>query len=579
MLQALRGTIRLFWPGLLACAAALLAVLGMAGVASAAAPGTLDSSFGSAGVAAAPSNTRFLATAVQSDGKVVAVGESGVSGAANLMLARFTASGALDPTFGSGGVVEGPAVGSFGSLGRAVTIQSDGKIVVVGKATNSDATARDGLLIERYNSNGRLDGGFGSSGVVNVASASFGDGYAVAIQPNGKIIATGSIDAAGSDGIFPRVAVVRLNPNGGLDSGFAGGGVDVIDLGAFSYALGVALQSDGKIVIGGSQSPGLQVVNALIARLTSSGSLDSSFAAGGAYAHQYAQGAASSSFNALAIQGDGKIVAAGAATTGNTGADAIVVRFTSGGAQDGSFGSGGVVYDNSAVNLISSPTVPGANGVVIAPNGDIVAAGVFANSIQTFGTLWALTSSGAADGAFGSNGTAMLTNTSGNNTEFGGIAISPTNGDLLAAGDSASLGGTPTGIVARYIGFGAPPSPPFSLTLSGLKHSYKTSKVAKHGLKLLVGCNQACTISVVLSVSAATARKLHLKVHGKTLKVAGVSTNLSGAGTVSITLRLSKRLASALETLSKVALTLTVTVTSTSSQQHHTIKRSVGFKR
>ena len=269
----------------------------------AASPGSLDSSFGSGGIATMGQNTRLFGTAVQSDGKVVAVGESGAGSSADVLVARFTSSGALDHSFGSGGLVQGPAVptaGGSGSLARAVAIQPDGKIVVVGRATTADGTGTDGLLIERYDSNGGLDHSFGSGGVVNLLSSTYGDGYAVAIQPDGKIVATGAADAAGSGGTFPRVAVARLSSNGSLDTSFGSGGIDVLDLGAYSYADAVALQGDGKIVIAGSQRPGLEVTNALIARLTPSGARDSSFAGSGAFAQQYAaSGGAYSGFDAV----------------------------------------------------------------------------------------------------------------------------------------------------------------------------------------------------------------------------------------------------------------------------------------
>ncbi len=308
----------------------LLALIGVAvvsavgaGSAFAAAPGTLDSSFGSGGLAGTGQDTRLFAAAVQGDGKVVVAGESGVSSTPNILVARFTAQGGLDPSFGSGGIVHGPPVGSGpAAVARGVAIQPDGKIVVVGTESDSSGNFPHALVVERYTSSGGLDASFGSGGKVEqLTGSSAGQGLAVAVQPDGKIVATGAATASGSDGFAARVAVLRLTSSGALDSSFAGGGTDVIDLGPLSYARAVALQSDGKIVIAGSQAPGLQVPNALIARLTSGGQLDSSFGSGGSFAHQYAPGAANSSFNALAIQPDGKIIAAGSATSGNTGAD------------------------------------------------------------------------------------------------------------------------------------------------------------------------------------------------------------------------------------------------------------------
>jgi uncharacterized delta-60 repeat protein len=576
------ATLRALSRAILLCGAWAGLLAGATGAARAAAPGSLDSSFGSGGIAASAADTRLFGTAVQSDGKVLAVGEAGASSHATMLLVRFTSTGSLDRSFGANGVVRGPAISGTpgaGSLGRGVAIQRDGRIVVVGKNTSSDGSARDGLLVERFNSNGSIDKSFGSGGVVNLLTGnSFGDGYAVAVQPDGRIVATGTADTAGSGGTTPRVAVVRLNENGSLDTSFGSGGIDRLNLGAYSYALTVALQSDHKIVIAGSQAPGLQVPNALIARLTPSGALDRSFAGTGAYAHQYARGAANSGFTSLAIQPNGSIVAAGTAANGNSGADTLVVRFNASGAQDRTFGSGGVVSTSSAVHWSfgSTVTVPGANGVALSPNGDIVVAGSFANSIITYATVWALTSRGSLAGGFGHSGAAVLTNSDGNNTEYSAIALSTTSGDFVVAGDTDPFGGSYTGIAARYIGFGPPPSPPLKLSLNGVHHSYKTSRVAKHGLKLTVGCNEACKIKVSLTVSTREARKLHLKVHGKRpVTLARASATLRKVGRKTFVLRLSKQLAAALHNRSSVPVTLVVSATGTVSHKGHTIRRGM----
>jgi uncharacterized delta-60 repeat protein len=550
----------------------------------AASPGSLDSSFASQGIATMGQNTRLFGTAAQSDGKVVAVGESGTASSADVLVARFSSSGALDHSFGSGGLVQGPAVPAAkgtASLARAVAIQPDGKIVVVGKATTTDGTGTDGLLIERYNANGSLDHSFGSGGLVNLLSSTYGDGYAVAIQPDGKIVATGAADAAGSGGTFPRVAVVRLSSNGSLDPSFGSGGIDVLDLGAYSYAYAVALQGDGKIVIAGSQRPGLEVTNALIARLTPSGARDGSFAGSGAFAQQYAaSGGAYSGFGAVAVQPDGKLVAAGAATNA-TGADAFAVRFTSSGAQDGSFGSGGVVRSTSAVNYTPFGSgAPGADAIAIAPGGDVVTAGVFTDAAVSDAALWAFTPGGAPDPRFGSHGTVVTSIAGAAGSELAALALDP-SGNLVAVGDELTgFGSTYAGIAARYIGFGPPAVAPLKLAVTGVKRSYKTSTVVKHGLRLTTGCNESCTIKVSLTVSAATARKLHLKVHGKApVTIASGKAVLSAAGTKSITLKLAKATGKALGKQKSVGLTLVVSATSTSTHKSTTSRKGVTFKR
>ena len=562
----------------LLCAASVALVLGMAAVARAAGPGSLDSSFGSGGIVSSGQGTRLFGTTVLSNGKVVAVGESGAGTSVGLLLVGLTASGALDPSFGSGGIVHGPAIADGpGSLARAVAAQSNGKLVVVGSATDSSGVYSHGLIVERYNANGTLDTSFGSRGVVEVLNgSSFGNGYALAIQPDGRIIATGSAQTTFGNGTAPRVAVVRLSANGRLDPSFGSGGMDVIDLGPYSLANSVAVQHDGKIVIAGSQSPGIQ--NAVVARLTTSGALDPSFAGSGVYGHQYAQGSGASAFNTIAVQGDGKIVAAGAAGNGESGADAFIARFTSSGAPDSRFGSGGVQFTPSAVNwsVGDTPLVPGAYGLLIAPNGDYVLAGTYANSVSTYATLWALRPGGAADTRFGQGGAAVLTNSDNINTEYAGLAPSPTNNDFVLVGDSAPFGGRFAGIAARYVGFGAPPPPPppLRLTMRGARHTYSSSTVAGHGLKLTVTCNEACRLTVSLTASAATARHLHIARTVSSQRAA-----LKKAGTKTFVLRLNRSLIRVLERQKSVGLTLVVSGTSTVAKRTQTIRSGVTFRR
>jgi len=444
----------------IALTAVLLAGLALcAGTALAAGggrPGSSARGFGHGGVASLGAGTRLFGTAVQPDGKTVAVGESGAGSGTGLLLARFTSSGRLDRSFGRGGIVHGPVIATGrdrGSLARAVAIAPDGKIVVVGKATDGSGTARDGLLVERYSSRGSIDRGFGSHGVVKLLSSSFGDGYAVAVARSGAIVATGSNDASGSgNGVFPRALVVRLKSSGKPDRSLAGTGIDVIDLGPFSYALAVALERNGKIVIAGSQAPGLQVTNALIARLTPRGALDRSFNGHGSYVKQYARGAAFSSFNALALARGGKIIAAGSATVGQTSADAIVARFTGGGHPDGSFGSGGVARATSASDFVAvGTTIPGATGVVVTPSGEVLASGEVINEVLANLTVWAFSPGGRTVGRFGSHGVATLRRSSNENSEGAALALARGGRSIVVAGDQrASLTAPYQGLLAAF---------------------------------------------------------------------------------------------------------------------------------
>jgi uncharacterized delta-60 repeat protein len=417
-------------------------VLGASGVARAAAPGTLDSSF-AGGVVTLGGGTQLFGVAVQGDGSPVAAGQSG--GAA--LVERLTAAGQPDPSFGSGGQVTGPS----GSA-RAVALQSDGKIVVAGGGP--------GMFVERLNADGARDTGFGSGGVA-VAGPLGGSavGNAVAVQPDGKIVVAGSVVPSDpSRGTL--IALARFNANGSLDSSFGSGGAEVLDFGLpFAVAQGLAIQPDGQIVFAGHEqgSPTYAFFNGLVGRLNSNGSLDLSFAGSGVVTY-HQPGGGYTALNAVALQIDGKIVAAGADAGGPY---AVFLRLNSDGTLDSSFGSGGVATLSSGT-FTSTPV--GANGVGIAGGGRVVGAG----AVQLNGTdfragLWATSAAGAPDASFGSGG--IVERQTG--VEACALAIAP-DGSLVTVGDSVSpsrpqstlpctVNSTSSAFVARYVGYGPAP--------------------------------------------------------------------------------------------------------------------------
>ena len=447
--------------------------LASASSASALGKGQLDSSFGSGGIASASSGTELLGTAVQGDGKVVAVGASGVgTPTLHLLVARFTTSGRLDSTF-SGGQVTGPA----NVLGQAVAIQSDGKIVVTGTTTDSTGGSKQGVVVMRLNSNGSRDGGFGSGGVVTTLTGTShgGQGNAIALAPSGEIIVAGDgAITSGPDQFFPGVALVRVSKTGHLDSS------TVFDLGKYSIATGVAAQPDGKIVVGGTQRGDLQTTQTLAARFNANGTRDTSFAHG-LFVHQYAVGAAYSGFNAVALQPDGKVVLAGTALNGSTGINTLVVRLTSGGGLDSSFGSGGAVNISAANNAQSATTqnAPyGALGVVVAAGG-IFTAGWYDNFHLKELALWGLTSNGRLDSGFGSGGRTLVPGSGTNSLQGNAIAIGPTGKLDVAATSIPLLGGGAQGLEAQ---FGGPTlQPPRTHTISNLHATPRTFRAAKRG--------------------------------------------------------------------------------------------------
>jgi uncharacterized delta-60 repeat protein len=245
---------------------------------------------------------------------------------------RYTAEGALDTTFGVGGKVT-IAFGSENDVCQSVALQSDGKIVAAGYSWNGSQYV---FAVARLTSTGALDTSFSSDGKVTTAIGGFDFGHEVAIQADGKIVVGGYSDD-GSKYVF---AVVRYTTTGGLDSSFSSDGKATLAFGtATATARGMSLQSDGKIVLAGSVEDASSVKFG-VARFTSAGAADTTFGTAGKVTTLVGQNAADA--ESVAVQTDGKILVAGSAKNGGN-YDFALLRYTSDGALDQSFGTGGQV--------------------------------------------------------------------------------------------------------------------------------------------------------------------------------------------------------------------------------------------
>lgn len=360
--------------------------------------GTLDSTFGTGGMVTTDFFLGYdaaLALAVQPDGKLVAAGYAEPPGYPNgrefdIGLARYNPEGTLDSSFGNGGKVSTEL--NLGD-GRAydAAIQPDGKIVAVGfNAVHLDPTNVEDFALVRYLSDGSLDPSFGSGGIVT--SDFFGkdeEGDAVALQPNGSIVVAGYVNNVGAtSGDF---AVARYLANGSLDVTFGSGGIVTTDFAnGFDQALDVAIQSDGKIVAAG-YAGGSTASDFAVARYLTNGTLDTTFGVGGKVTTDFS--ASDNQANALAIQADGKIVLVG--YDGNSGAgDFALARYNTDGSLDSTFGSAGQVITDFA------GTDDRAYDTAIQPDGKIVIAGYESSDFA----LVRYNPNGTLDSSFGSGG-------------------------------------------------------------------------------------------------------------------------------------------------------------------------------
>lgn len=392
-----------------------------------AAPGSLDQGFGTGGKVLTPlaQGDAFVnAVAVQRDGKVVVVGRVGNGNGADVLVMRYTAEGRLDPAFGGGGVVVTDLNTSYDS-GNAVLLQPDGKIVVGGSTSvryrpESNETQSDFALV-RYTPGGALDPSFGRGGKVATAIGQSHDGaYAVALQPDGKIVLAGSTGGAGSD----DVALSRYHPDGRLDAAFGQGGRVVTSLSPRDDAgSSVALQPDGRVVVAGRTSGSGEDVALL--RYTAAGRPDPTFGQGGAAITDL--GGSADAANAVALQPDGKVLVAGSTWNGEDH-DVALLRFGASGQLDPGFGTGG-----KAVTAIGSSQDLGV--ALLQPGNKIVVVGRTLGSSGFDVGVVQYAGPGAPDPGFGRGGKVSVSVGTGDDLASG-AALQP-GGKLIVAGSSS----------------------------------------------------------------------------------------------------------------------------------------------
>jgi uncharacterized delta-60 repeat protein len=323
-----------------------------------AAPGDPDLTFGTGGRVTTPfagSAESAEAVAVLADGRTLVAGTT-VRADGDFLLVRYTAAGALDPTFGSGGKVT-TDFGVTADTAKAMGLQNDGKIVIAGTTTGVNGSD---IALARYLPDGMLDVGFGTGGRVSTNLLGTDEGQAVAVQADGAILVVGRRFT----GSRWEVAVVRYLPTGAVDASFGTGGVTIAgDLSASLSGNAVVVQPDGRIVVAGYTGAG----SFLLLRFTAAGLLDSGFGAGGK-----ATTAVSSSEltgNAVALQSDGKIVVAGSGTVAGPQLQIALARYSSAGALDATFGFGGTTFTGVGAHDAS------ARGLLIQSDGRVLVTG------------------------------------------------------------------------------------------------------------------------------------------------------------------------------------------------------------
>ncbi len=342
--------------------------------------GTLDTSFNSTGkVFTDFGNHDDIANAIAVDGsKIIVTGYASNGGTLNnFALARYNNNGSLDTSFSGDGKLTTNFVAD--SMAYAVAISST-KIVAAGENNSS-------FTVARYIDNGALDTNFDSDGKVHVRVVGSDDSLNdLAIDSNGKILAVGDSE--------DDLALLRYNSDGSLDTTFGIGGKSITDLnGKTDFGTSVVILNDNSIVVGGG---GHELNHAdmdfAIVHYTKDGILDGSLLTD---INNH-----SDTIRDMALQSDGKLVAAGISTNANGDDDFALVRYTNSGGLDNSFGTASKV-----VTDFSSGYDDSLRSMVIDSNDAIIVAGTTYNS--TGGASFALakyTKDGQLDTSFNGDG-------------------------------------------------------------------------------------------------------------------------------------------------------------------------------
>jgi uncharacterized delta-60 repeat protein len=350
------------------------------------ADGSVDRSFGIDGKVTTDMGSGLrqeeaLAVAVQSDGKIVVVGQAAIDATppapdlpSTFAIARYNRDGSLDTGFGTGGRVSGNVNG----IARAVAIQPDGKIVLAGdfELELSNGVFVSDFVVARFNANGSLDLPFGTSGTGQVATDIGGaanSGRNLVLQPNDAIVVSGTPQC--SQPGCEHTDVVRYNANGTLDASFGSGGK--LTLAGVDVGQGLVRQADGKLVLVGTvvQPVAPATARFVLMRRNADGSPDTGFGTAGTASTALSENAAA---NAIALQADGKLVVVGTRAF-SANPNFIVARYHSDGTLDAGFANAGAL----SIDFFGFEDI--GENVLVQPDGRIVVGGQARNVVDGYG--------------------------------------------------------------------------------------------------------------------------------------------------------------------------------------------------
>lgn len=355
--------------------------------------GVLDLAFGNNGIVRMDlnnSNDVPNAIKVQPDGKILVAGYTSDGSMDNICLARFNNDGTPDTGFGSNGTVITQL--AYSSMASDIQIQADGKICVAGHTWSG---TENEFMVARYHSNGTLDSGFGSSGIVTTTFPGKNTvARALQIQSDGKMVLVGRAYTLNND--LDEFAVARYTPNGVPDVTFGTNGWVLTSLqpNSINGATCIQLDADEKIVVGGFSNWKMGVV-----RYNSNGDQDQSFGQNGVVLAD-PENSGNAIIYDLAISEDGSILGGGFSV--DTFSNFTLVKFTHQGIPDNTFGQNGM-----SITPLSS-FQDGISAIELLPDNRILASGMIVDTSVFKFALARFDETGALDPAFGNAGFVSL---------------------------------------------------------------------------------------------------------------------------------------------------------------------------
>jgi uncharacterized delta-60 repeat protein len=382
-----------------------------------AAPGDLDLSFSADGwhIAQDAGFSEARAIAVQPDGKIVAAGFALGTTNNEFVVLRYLSAGTLDATFGNLGRVR-TVMGSGNASANAVAIQPDGKIVVAGSCNSASDPV---FCLARYNTNGVLDNGFGTSGKVFEPIGSGGGAHAVALQSDGAILVAGSCFVFSS----ADFCLARFNADGSLDTTFDGDGKVTTAVGSsIDRAQAIAMVGSGQFFVGGHCLTGAPASASefCVVKYNADGSLVTIFGSGGKVLTD--MGTTIADGYALALGSFSNPIVAGACD-----GDFCLARYNLiDGSLDTSFGGTGKVITTIGTGSAS------ARAVVVQYDGQIVAGGYCVNGSHRGFCMARYNPDGSLDASFGTAG--KVISSLGDGNDFAYALDLQSNGRIVVAG-------------------------------------------------------------------------------------------------------------------------------------------------